>query len=76
MNALAGVSARFAIAATLLASAYWVMFGSGHLPWIVSTILHLYAVTTIGVTALLLYQAGGRAVDAIRDGRAPGAARR
>lgn len=66
MRPLAHVTGRFAIATALLASAYWVMFGSGGLPWIVSTFLHLYAITAIGVTALLLYQAGTRVLSANR----------
>ncbi|MDA1257697.1 MAG: hypothetical protein O3C10_07625 [Chloroflexi bacterium] len=66
MNSLAHVVGRFATATGLLASAYWVMFGSGELPWIISTILHLYAITAIGITALLLLQAGTRVVSIAR----------
>lgn len=67
MNFLAHVSGRIAIAAALLASAYWVMFGAGELPWVLSTILHLYAITAFGVTALMLYQASSRAIGAVRN---------
>lgn len=66
MRPLAHVTGRFAIAAALLASAYRVMFGSGELPWVLSTILHLYAITALGVTVLLLCQAGTRVFVAVR----------
>jgi len=43
------------------------MFGAGELPWVLSTILHLYAITAFGVTALMLYQASSRAIGAVRN---------
>ncbi len=67
MNALGHVVARFAIATSLLASAYWVMYGPSDLPWIISTGLHIYAILALGVTALLIYQAGSRAFTATRN---------
>lgn len=66
MNILARVIGRFAIAAALLLSAYLVMYGPAGLPWIVSTLLHLYAIAALGVTALLIYQASSRALTAVR----------
>ncbi|MBT5319040.1 MAG: hypothetical protein HOL45_03965 [Chloroflexi bacterium] len=67
MNVLVEVVVRFAIATALLASSYWVMYGSSEAPWIVSTVLHIYAVSALGVTALLIYQAAGRVLTAARD---------
>lgn len=53
-----------AIATALLASSYRVMYGSDGVPWIISTVLHIYAVAALGVTALLIYQAASRALAA------------
>ena len=63
MNALAQVVVRFAVATALMASSYWVMYGSSGIPWIISTILHIYAVSALGVTALLIYQTASRVMD-------------
>ncbi len=60
------VISRLTVAIALLLSAYLVMYGPTDLPWIVSTILHLYAVAALGVTALLIYQASSRALSAAR----------
>jgi hypothetical protein len=43
------------------------MYGPSDLPWIVSTGLHIYAIVALGVTALLIYQAGSRAFTATRN---------
>ena len=67
MNALGHVVARFAIATSLLASTYWVMYGPNGLPWIISTGLHIYAILALGVTARLIYQTGSRAFTTIRN---------
>jgi len=67
VNALGHVVSRFAIATSLLASAYWVLYGPSGLPWIISTSLHIYAILALGVTALLIYQAGSRAFTATRN---------
>ena len=60
------VISRLTVAIALLLSAYLVMYGPTDLPWIVSTILPLYAVAALGVTALLIYQASSRALSAAR----------
>ena len=66
MSVLDQIISRFMIAAALLISAALVMYGPAGLPWIVSTVLHLYAIAALGVTALLIYQASSRAVTAVR----------
>lgn len=66
MSVLDQIISRFMIAAALLVSAALVMYGPAGLPWIVSTVLHLYAIAALGVTALLIYQASSRAVTAVR----------
>jgi hypothetical protein len=43
------------------------MYGPSGLPWIISTSLHIYAILALGVTALLIYQAGSRAFTATRN---------
>ena len=58
------VISRLTVATALLLSAYLVMYGPTGLPWIFSTVLHLYAIVALGVTALLIYQASSRALSA------------